>query len=243
MASTRKAGVGYLRERHRLVARVLAALDNSVLESAQCWFGGGTRIALELQEFRESQDVDFLCAGIAGYRLLRAGVTGQSLGPLLPRIPAGVSYQREVRADQYGIRTVFLVDGQPVKFEIILEARIGLSGAMFPGLPVPALDHVSCFAEKWLANADRWNDIAVMSRDAVDLAFMLQAWGKTEALSGAERAVAAYGAAVARAARDAAMKLQSDRSYRRHCMEQLAIEDSKTLAAGLKKLSAMAGHL
>lgn len=222
---------------------MLAALDHRLLDAAHCWFGGGTRIALELREFRESQDIDFLCADVAGYRMLRSGITERSLGALLPRIPAGTSYQREVRADQYGIRTVFLVDDQPVKFEIILEARIELSGAMFPRIATPALDHVSCFAEKWLANADRWHDASAMSRDAVDLAFMLQSWSKAEALSGAKRASAAYGAAIARAAGEAVTKLQSDRAYRRHCVDQLAIEDTKSLAAGLRKLSTMAGRL
>src|SRR5438067_10088251 len=71
-------------------------------------------------------------------------------------------------ADQYGVRTVLAVGGEPVKFEIILEARISVTFTQIRNIPVPALDHTSCFAEKWLANADRWNDVSVMSRDAID---------------------------------------------------------------------------
>ncbi len=34
---------------------------------------------------------------------------------------------RELRADQYGLRTALLVAGQPIKFEIILEGRVSLN--------------------------------------------------------------------------------------------------------------------
>jgi hypothetical protein len=222
---------------------VLESLDAGLLTDAHCWFGGGTRIAMELDEYRESQDIDFLCADIRGYRLLRSGASERSLGALLPRFPAGVTLQRDVRSDQYGIRTVFLVDGEPVKFEIILEARIPLAGTKLDAIAAPALDRSSCFAEKWLANADRWNDSSVLSRDAMDLAFMLMAWDRAEAIAGAELAMRAYGDAVRKAAAGAVAKLQSDRAYRRRCVEQLAIEDPKTLAGGLKKLSALAARL
>ena len=165
--------VEYRRPRHRLVARVLEALDAGVLAHAKCYFGGGTRIALELAEYRESANIDFICADVVGYRTLRGGIADRSFGDLLPKSSAGVSLLRDIRADQYGIRTVFGVDGEAVKFEIILEGRIRVSARKIKHIPVPALDHISCFAEKWLANADRWNDKAVLSRDAIDLALML----------------------------------------------------------------------
>ena len=47
---------------HRLVWRVLESLNGNLLASTACYFGGGTRIALELGEFRESVDIDFLCS-------------------------------------------------------------------------------------------------------------------------------------------------------------------------------------
>ena len=106
-------------------------------------------------EYRESADLDFLCASREGYRALRGTVTDRGLGKI-----AGVKlkYAREVIADRYGIRTVLDVAGEKIKFEIILEARIGLSGDATPELRVPALDAESCCAEKFLANADRWGD-------------------------------------------------------------------------------------
>ncbi len=224
----------YRRARHRNVARVLDALDAGVLTRANCYFGGGTRIALELDEFRESEDIDFICSSIAGYRLLRAGIENRSLGELMPALRGGVSLLRDVRTDQYGIRTIFGVDGEPVKFEIILEARIVVKAAKLKRIPVPVLDRSSCFAEKWLANADRWNDKSVLSRDAIDLAFMLHAWDIEDALAGAALATAAYGKAVVRAARAASTTLLENANYRKQCIENLAIDDAKKLVSGLK---------
>jgi len=223
----------YRRDRHRNVARVLDTLDRKVLEGNQCFFGGGTRIALELNEYRESGDIDFVCSDLSGYRALRSSIDTRSLGDLMPKAKRGLSLLRDVRADQYGIRTVFGVDGNPLKFEIILEARIQVASMKVRGIPVPALDRVSSFAEKWLANADRWSDTAVLSRDAIDLAFMLTAWNIEDAIAGAEMAAGAYGNAVARAARAASTKLLEHPAYRKQCIENLAITDAKRLISGL----------
>ena len=226
----------FRRARHRKVARVLASLDAKVLARAQCYFGGGTRIALELDEYRESEDIDFICSDLAGYRQLRSMIQGRSLGELMPSPKAGVSLMRDLRADQYGIRTVFSVDGDPVKFEIILEARIRVAAMTLKKIAVPVLDRVSCFAEKWLANADRWSDTAVLNRDVIDLAFMLRAWSPEEAEAGAKLAAAAYGDTVLTCARAAATRLIEDIQYRRHCVDSLAIDDGAGLLAGLKQL-------
>lgn len=232
----------YRRARHRLVARVLAALDAAFLERTHCYFGGGTRLTLDLDEYRESQDMDFLCSELAGYRTLRAGISQQSLGALFKK-SRGVSLMHEVRADQYGIRTVFAVDGEPVKFEVILEARIAVTCMRVRNIPVPVLDRASCFAEKCLANADRWTDVSVMSRDAIDLAFMLSAWFASDAQAGAALAMQAYGAAIGKCARAAADKLINNAAYRKQCARNLAIDDSSALRIGLKKLEKFAAGL
>lgn len=107
---------------------------------------------MELDEFRESVDVVFLCSDRSGYRLLRNTVTGRSLGEIFT---GDYELIRDVRRDMYGIRTFLRVDGEPVKFEIVFEGRLSLTGAA-PGLfPVDALDQTSCIAEKLLAHADR----------------------------------------------------------------------------------------
>ena len=58
----------FVRPHHRLIFKVLSELNTDFLSTCQCYFGGGTRIVLELNEYRESVDVDLLCADPAGYR-------------------------------------------------------------------------------------------------------------------------------------------------------------------------------
>ena len=158
---------GYVRARHKAVDKILGRLDAAFLLRAKCFFGGGTRIVLELNEYRESADIDFLCSDREGYRALRSAVRSDSLGALAC---APLELLREIRTDQYGMRAVLRIDDEPIKFEIVNEARIDLSGALIGRLHVPCLDRACCFAEKVLANADRGLDESVASRDVIDIA-------------------------------------------------------------------------
>ena len=218
---------------HRRVLAQLASLDAAFLEECRCYFGGGTRIVLELDEYRESQDIDFLCADRDGYRKLRETVSDDSLGAIAK---ASLRLSREVRADQYGIRTRLGEGEGALKFEVVREARIELSGVRRRGLPTVCLDRTSAFAEKFLANADRGLDRSTLSRDAIDLAFMTQGWGTELASAGAAVARAAYGAEVDRKLRQVVDLLRDDRAYRARCVDAMAIEDTKTLAQGLDRL-------
>ena len=47
---------------------MLSNLGRTFLEQCHCYFGGGTRIVLELGEYRESKGIDFLCSSRDGYR-------------------------------------------------------------------------------------------------------------------------------------------------------------------------------
>lgn len=130
----------FTRPWHRLVWQVLVSLNGDLLARAGCWFGGGTRVAMELGEFRESVDVDFLCESREGYRLLRGTVTQSSLGGIFSRT---FDLMRDVRADVYGIRTFLCVDGQPVKFAVVFEGRIPLVGETRSPFPVEVLGRSS----------------------------------------------------------------------------------------------------
>jgi hypothetical protein len=224
----------FARARHARVAAALGALNGAFLGDCQCWFGGGTRIVLELGEYRESEDVEYLCASAPGYRALRSAIDDRSLGKITAK---PLALLRGVRADRYGIRTVLDLEGAPLKFEIVLEGRIALAGMQCAGLPVPCLDHASCFAEKLLANADRGRDDAVLGRDAIDLAFMVEAWPPAEALAGAERARRAYGAVVDDAMRAAAQRLLDAEDHRKRCIAALRVVHVKTMLQGLRKLA------
>ncbi|WP_206047006.1 nucleotidyl transferase AbiEii/AbiGii toxin family protein [Noviherbaspirillum denitrificans] len=174
---TRQYGNGILlfdRPHHQRIARFLASINADFLAQSGCYFGGGTAIVLLLGEYRESVDVAFLCSSIDGYRALRTTITNTSLGNILSR---PVELAREVRADRYGIRTFVCVDGIPIKFEIVCEGRFDVSGSTDVALGVPTLSRVDMYAEKLLANADRCTDRSVASRDAIDLAMLIDHWG------------------------------------------------------------------
>ena len=224
----------FTRPAHLQVHAMLSRLDSEFLARARCFFGGGTRIVLELGEYRESRDMGFLCSDLEGYRLLREGVSETSLGPIQT---SDLSLAREVRADQYGIRTFIELEGVKLKFEIIREARIELDGKAVGGLPVASLTRRHCFAEKFLANADRGLDTSTLSRDIVDLAFMIEGWSKEDAVVGMAMARTAYGDAVSRALAAVTRKMREDKSYRKRCIDGLDISEPKILGAGIKALT------
>ena len=51
----------YRRPRHNAIHKALLQFDKAFLLENKVLFGGGTRIAMELDEFRESVDIDFVC--------------------------------------------------------------------------------------------------------------------------------------------------------------------------------------
>ena len=226
----------FVRPHHRLIFKVLSELNTDFLSTCQCYFGGGTRIVLELNEYRESVDVDLLCADPAGYRQLRQTITQSSLGEICSN---KLELLREVRADMYGIRTYFEVDSTPVKFELIREGRINLTSTMIKQSPVPVLSPTSCFAEKLLANADRGADKRFLSRDLIDLAFMSFHWSDEVFEAGFEQAKEPYGDTVKREL-NTALSLLEDKAYKKSCCIDLGIDDTNTLEKGLIKLRELA---
>lgn len=222
----------FKRTRHRLVWQVLRSLNHELLTETQCYFGGGTRIVLELDEFRESIDVDLLCSDRAGYRIIRSMITQTSFGELFS---GGYELMREIRADMYGIRTFLLIEDRPLKFEIISEGRIDIAGTTTKPFPVQILDRPSCFAEKLLANADRGGDESTRSRDVIDLAFMTSSWSTTDLMTGLEKATEIYGDAVHRGLATALNRMEN-RKYRNQCVKELSISDPRKLGRGLRAL-------
>ena len=222
----------FKRPHHELVNVVLDCLNSQFLSECMCYFGGGTRIVLELDEYRESVDIDFLCADKKGYRALRSTITHKSLGTICS---GNLKLLREVRADMYGIRTFFEVDGKPVKFEIIFEGRVPLAGESIQDLPVESLNHVSCFAEKFLANTDRARDTSTNSRDLIDLAFMTASWSIDDLTEGWFRAEEAYGDAVHTELLFALNELDKSK-VRKSCIQNLTLTNPRKLDRGLKVL-------
>lgn len=222
----------FRRPHHRTIARILRALNAELLSQAACFFGGGTQLAMMFGEYRESRDIDFLCSSRAGFRLLREEMSERSIGRVLGR---PLSLAREVRADRDGIRTFLAVDDLKIKFEILLEARIDLAGAVDANLPVPVLATEHAIAEKLLANADRGLDDSALSRDLIDLAFVAVHVDKHKLQTGLVIAEQAYGSAVRRLLKLSLDSFQN-RARANTCIEALAVDDTISLRRGLRLL-------
>jgi len=211
------------REHHRDVALVLQSLQGQVLADHRCYFGGGTAMALLYREYRESVDIDFLVSDKEGYRELRQMLGGaRSLDALL-RPGMHVEVAREVRADQYGIRTHVRSGSAVIKFEIVLEGRIELAtpGPDDQVCGVQTLAPIDLASEKLLANADRWGDDSVFSRDLVDLA--MQPASLQLLRAACEKAESAYGASVRRSLAAAVQALRKRPHRLDECMKALSI--------------------
>lgn len=212
------------REHHRRVGAVLEALDAELLLSHRCLFGGGTAIALRFGEYRESLDIDLLVSSQDGYRALREMVRRGGGMQVLARKGARLHELREVRADQYGIRTLVNAVGVPIKFEIVHEGRITLDA---PGPHdriggVPTLTPLDMVATKLLANSDRWADDAIQSRDLIDLAMM--APSKPLLAQAIAKASAAYGDSIQRDLVAAARRIEARPDRLDDCMHALEMQ-------------------
>jgi len=169
----------FKRPHHQRIAKVLKSFNVDFLRESQCFFGGGTAIVLQLDEYRESVDIDFLCASVEGYGKIRRSVSSD-LGVLLKN---DLRYIREVRADKDKISTVLEIDGEPIKVEIFKEAMMDISGSIDPEFGLLTMARDDFYIQKLFANANRGTDRHVLNRDIIDLAMMIQKWGDIPARS------------------------------------------------------------
>ena len=222
--------------RHAKVMRILRSMNRDFLMDARCFFGGGTRIVMELGEYRRSDDMDFMVSDIAGWRKIRSQITNRSLGPLFCQEP---QLAREVRADRYGIRTFVMTEGEPIKLEVIHEGRHDLGGQLLPDWPVPVMGRESLMAQKLMATADRGLDKRFHLRDVVDLAFMVASWGNEAFAEGMEMAQTAYGESVRKGLADA-LRTAGNPTHWRSCLEALEVDaDDHRLVQGMSSLNAL----
>jgi hypothetical protein len=224
---------------HESIMVVLNALRADSLTAWGVCFGGGTLVSLICDEHRLSQDIDLLASNV-GYRELRWAVAEQSYDALF-RPTDRLRFPRNMQMDQYGIRFPVVVNSSAssgtevtIKLEIIAEGRIELEPPRYlPALPVPCLSLVDCWAEKLLANADRWPDDRIRSRDLIDLAVLRLRGEIPEAAI--QKAAAAY--PVLPGLRSALDRFQAQPDWRRRCYEALAIDRPDLVVDGIDRLS------
>lgn len=217
----------FKRTHHQAIEQVLRLMNADLLKVHQCYFGGGTAIALRHGEYRESVDIDLMVSDLASYRALRTLVreSGSVLG-LFNENTTLISQLREVRADQYGIRTAIGLGQHNIKFEIVLEGRIEFE------MPKPTdevcgvatLSVVDLLASKLLANSDRWADEGVFNRDLIDLAMMKPGFDVfAKALVKAETA---YGQSIQQDLEKAIGKLLDKPDWLEKCMRAMGMSDT-----------------
>ena len=61
----------FKRTHHQAIEQVLRSINADLLKTHQCYFGGGTAIALRHGEYRESVDINLMVSDLASYRALR----------------------------------------------------------------------------------------------------------------------------------------------------------------------------
>lgn len=218
------------RPHHQRIAQVLRALNAALLRDHACLFGGGTAIALVHGEYRESVDIDFLVSDISHYRSLRQLLTGlDGVNSIVRTGAAPLVQSREVRADQYGIRTVLRVDGKPIKFEIVLEGRVHLDvpGPSDEVCGIATLTALDMVTSKLLANSDRWGDDGVFNRDLIDLAMMKPPLALLR--QAVLKAEGAYGKSVLSDLAKAVQRVKTRHDWLERCMQVMAVNVPKAL--------------
>ncbi len=220
---------------HQKVQLILESLNDSLLCEVGAYFGGGTLITLLHDEYRWSKDIDFICPVGVGYKRLRELVADNYFKPeFLFKKTNGLEFPRDLTANQYGVRFLALADGQSIKFEIVAENRITLEAPeSFEWTDVPCLSGIDRTAEKLLANADRWNDSGVLSRDLIDLAVIREA--EIFSAKAIEKAEAAY--PVIAPLKSALVKFQNSKEYQSKCFQALEINNQERILRGIQLLS------
>lgn len=232
----------FSRPHHQRIALILQMLDGDLLRRNSCLFGGGTAIALSHSEFRESVDMDFLVSDMTCYRQLRQLASSvQGINSFVREGAGTLDRSRDIRADQYGIRTMLMVGEFPIKFEIILEARISLD-APDPSRQIcgiSTLSEMDMVTSKLLANSDRWNDPSVFSRDLIDLAMM---GPETKVLNQAiNKAKQAYGECITHDLVKAIDSMQTRPEWLERCIEALKVNTPQ--AAVWQMIRSLRNHL
>ena len=174
--------------------------------------------------------MDFVVSDLEHYRALRLALTGaQGLTAITRAGAIPLVQASELRADQYGIRTRVAIDGQPIKLEIVREARIALQTPAGSDVVsgVSTLSMLDLATTKLLANADRWNDDGVFGRDLIDLAMMRPSLPLLrKAIAKAE---GAYGASVLRDLGKAIERMRTREGWMERCMQAMAMRDPKAV--------------
>lgn len=165
--------MNFKRPHHINIQKLLNCFNSEYLKKHNILFGGGTRISLELNEFRESIDVDFLCPTIESYKSVRSQVTNVDFGDL---ITGHLPIAKDIRINRDAVRAVVLIEGTPIKLELVNINGYNLKSDTKSPFGVPMVNRDGCFLTKILAHSDR--QYSPDNKDMFDLLMMSKVWGK-----------------------------------------------------------------
>jgi hypothetical protein len=219
----------FRRKHHQAIGNILQQLNGDLLREHHCYFGGGTAIALLQDEYRESVDIDFLISDKEHYRELRNLLTDTAGIYSIAKKDAKLILARDIRANQYGIRTMIQSGDVAIKFEIVLEGRIVFDEPDSKNFieNITTLTKLDLLTSKLLANSDRGNDAATYNRDIID--FVMLAPSKIEMNAALKKAHLAYGNSIHRDLQKAINKLLAHDGWLGECMKMLKIDIPKAL--------------
>ena len=222
---------------HRNLLTLLQAFDSEKLARCKFLFGGGTRIVLQLDEYRESRGIYLLCSDRNGYAEIRAEVgVGGYAALFKPDALDQLGFPGEMRINQHGIRFPVELEGEMIPVELFLEPRIDLDPGVRPEWsPVDCLSLTDCQAEKLLANSDRWADRQALSRDLIDLGALRSRCGSFPEAVWA-KAEEAYSLTIRKDLFKALNAFAGDSSHQRRCFEGLQIDRPEEILDGLSRL-------
>lgn len=221
---------------HESILFILQSLNSEFFQATEIYFGGGTLISLMCDEHRLSQDIDFITTS-NGYRQLRRSIADRGYDSLF-KSRDRLQFPRSIQADGYGVRFPIEIDNHTIKFEIISESRIELDSPNYlEWSPVACLSLVDCWAEKLLANADRWADEGTHARDLIDLSVLRL---RSSLLATATiKAETAY--QVTPSLTKALEKFQTNSDWRYRCYQILSIDRQDSIVDGIDLLAADLG--
>ncbi|MCV6627523.1 MAG: nucleotidyl transferase AbiEii/AbiGii toxin family protein [Cellvibrionaceae bacterium] len=214
----------YKRPHHKLIDAALKNFNVQYLRENKIYFGGGTRIALELNEYRESVDIDFFCPDSLSYKSVRRQVSNRTLGEL---VNEDFDYLGDIRPDRDAVRAMVIFKGVKIKLEFVAFSDYSLQAGE-DIFPVPSIDRVSCFYTKLLANADRYRDYPY--KDIIDICAMVGEWGSVPQAA-IDLAVAKYGEGqiIPSLVKALNAMLASPNEYSRAADDMLISQDKKIL--------------
>lgn len=156
--------------RHNIIWAVISdMLDKKMLRDHGILFAGGTLCSMRYGEYRESVDLDFLCADKNSFNSFRANFS--DVGKFI--------YARNPKITKDRVQLwITTTDDRPLKVDFFYEERLQPTASDFHG--VEALDHASLMGCKLMAYCDRGMDLSERGKDFIDLiAIDLQAPAET----------------------------------------------------------------